>query len=53
MNSRTAVGICGLVALIAVAIYLLTRIPWEYGVFGVVALVGILLLVGVDEPDAL
>jgi hypothetical protein len=53
MKSRTVVGICALVALLGVAIYLLVQIPWEFGVFGVLALVGILFAIGVDEPDAL
>jgi hypothetical protein len=53
MASRTIIGICAIVALLGVAIYLLVQIPWEFGVFGAVALVAILFLVGVDEPDAL
>ena len=53
MIARTIVGLCGLVALLGVAVYLLFQIPWEFTVAGIVALVGILLAVGYDAPDAL
>ena len=53
MASRTIVGICALATLIGVAIYLLLQIPWEFGVFGILTLVGILFAIGIDEPDAL
>jgi len=53
MTARTIVGVCGLAVLLGVAVYLLFQIPWEFGVGGVVALVGILLAIGIDEPDAL
>jgi hypothetical protein len=53
MTSRTIVGICALAVLVGVAIYLLFQIPWEFGVFGVITLAGILLAIGVNEPDAL
>ena len=53
MTSRTTVGICTLAVLVGVGVYLLCQIPWEFGVFGFLALVGILFALGVDEPDAL
>lgn len=53
MTARTIVGLCGLLALVGVAIYLLFQIPWEYGVGGVAVLVGLLLAIGTNEPDAL
>jgi hypothetical protein len=53
MTARSIVGIIGLAVLAGVAIYLLFQIPWEFGIGGVVALVGILLAIGIDEPDAL
>ena len=54
MTSRTIVGLCGLlVLLLGIAVYLLFQIPWEYGVGGIVALVGILAVIGSDAPDAL
>jgi hypothetical protein len=53
VNSRTVVGLIALAALVGVGIYLLFQIPWEFGVFGVLALAGILWALGVDEPDAL
>ncbi|HVW47842.1 MAG TPA: hypothetical protein VHA76_12355 [Solirubrobacterales bacterium] len=52
MAARTIVGLCGLVALLGVAVYLLFQIPWEYGVGGIVVLGALLLAIGVDEPDA-
>ena len=53
MVARTIVGICGLLALLGVAVYLLAQIPWEFVLGGVLALVGIWLAVGRDAPDAL
>ena len=53
MIARTIVGLLGLVVLLGIAIYLLFQIPWEYGVGGIVALAGILLVVGHDAPNAL
>ncbi|HVV89682.1 MAG TPA: hypothetical protein VHB53_04230 [Solirubrobacterales bacterium] len=53
MTARNVVGACALVALVGVAIYLLAQIPWEYTLAGIVALVGILVLVAHDAPDAL
>jgi preprotein translocase subunit SecF len=53
MTARTIVGVCGLAALVAVAVYLLFQIPWEFGIGGIVALAGILFAVGHDAPDAL
>ena len=53
MTARAIVGLLGLAALFGVTAYLLFQIPWEYGVGGIVVLVGILLVLGVDEPDAL
>ena len=50
MTARTIVGLCGLLALLAVTLYLLFQIPWEYGI---VVLAGLLWVIGVDEPDAL
>jgi len=53
VTARAIVGLLGLAALFGVTAYLLFQIPWEYGVGGIVVLVGILLVLGVDEPDAL
>jgi preprotein translocase subunit SecF len=53
MTARTIVGLCAIVALLGVSIYLLAQIPWEFAVGGVLALVGIFILVGHDAPDAL
>lgn len=53
MTARTIVGLCGLLVLLAVTVYLLFQIPWEYGVGGIVVLAGLLWVIGVDEPDAL
>jgi hypothetical protein len=53
MTARTIVGLCGLIALLGVAVYLLFQIPWEFTLGGIVALAGILLAVGHDAPDAL
>jgi preprotein translocase subunit SecF len=53
MTARTIVGLCGLAALLGVALYLLLQIPWEFGVGGIVALAAILFAVGHDAPDAL
>ncbi len=53
MTARTIVGALGLATLIGVAVYLLVQIPWEYGVGGLVVLVGIALALGLREPDAL
>jgi hypothetical protein len=53
MATRTVVGVLALAVLVGVGIYLLLQIPWEFGVFGVLALVGILALIGTGEPDAL
>lgn len=53
MTARTIVGLLALAALVGVAVYLLVQIPWEYGVFGILALLGILIAIGHDAPDAL
>jgi hypothetical protein len=53
MTARAIVGLLGLVVLLGIAVYLLFQIPWEYGVGGIVVLAGLLLVIGVDEPDAL
>jgi hypothetical protein len=53
MTARTIVGLCGLLVLLGIAVYLLFQIPWEYGVGGIVALVGILAVIASDAPDAL
>ena len=53
MTARTIVGLLGLVVLLGIAVYLLFQIPWEYGIGGIVALAGILLVVGHDAPNAL
>jgi hypothetical protein len=53
MTARTIVGLCGLLVLLGIAVYLLFQIPWEYGVGGIIVLVGILAIVGADAPDAL
>ncbi|HEX4752194.1 MAG TPA: hypothetical protein VH268_04795 [Solirubrobacterales bacterium] len=53
MTARTIVGLCGLVGLLGVSLYLLFQIPWEFGVGGIVALAGILWALGIDSPDAL
>jgi preprotein translocase subunit SecF len=52
MTARNVVGACALVALIGVAVYLLAQIPWEFTLGGILALVGILVAVGHDAPDA-
>jgi hypothetical protein len=53
MTARTIVGLLGLVVPLGIAVYLLFQIPWEYGIGGIVALAGILLVVGHDAPNAL
>ncbi|MBS1884351.1 MAG: hypothetical protein JSS97_15505 [Actinobacteria bacterium] len=53
MTARTIVGLLALLVPVGIAIYLVTQIPWEYGVFGILALVGILVAIGHDAPDAL
>jgi hypothetical protein len=53
MTARTIVGACALLAPLGVAVYLLFQIPAIYTVGGVLALVGILVAVGHDAPDAL
>jgi hypothetical protein len=53
MNARTIIGAIALLALGAVAVYLLFQIPWEYGVGGVLVLGGLLWALGTDAPDAL
>ena len=53
MTARTIVGLLGIGVLLGIAVYLLFQIPWEYGVGGIVALVGILAVIGSDAPDAL
>lgn len=53
MTARTIVGLGGLVAILGIAVYLLFQIPWEYAVGGVVALAGILAIIGRDAPNAL
>ena len=40
----------GVLALIAVGIYLLAQIPWEFTLGGLLALAGILYAVGRDAP---
>ena len=53
MTARTIVGLLGLVVLFGIAVYLLFQIPWEYTVGGILALAGLLLIIGTNEPDAL
>jgi hypothetical protein len=53
MTARTIVGICGLLALLGVVVYLLFQIPAAFAIGGIVALVAILVAVGHDAPDAL
>ncbi|MBS1846629.1 MAG: hypothetical protein JST53_19660 [Actinobacteria bacterium] len=52
MASRTIVGAIALLALIAVGIYLLAQVPWEFAIGGLLALAGILWAVGRDAPGA-
>ncbi len=53
MAARTIVGICALLALLGVAVYLLAQIPWEFTVAGVLALLGIFLAISRDAPETL
>ncbi len=53
MTTRTIVGVCGLLALLGVTVYLLFQIPWEFALGGVLALAGLLFAVGHDAPNAL
>lgn len=53
MTARTIIGICALVALLGVSVYLLFQIPAVFAIGGIVALVAILAAVGHDAPDAL
>jgi hypothetical protein len=46
MTARTIVGATALLALLAVAIYLLAQIPWEFTLGGLLALAGIWLAIG-------
>jgi hypothetical protein len=53
MKARTIIGVGTIAVLLAVAIYLLCQIPLVFAIGGIVALVGALLAIGIDEPDAL
>ncbi len=53
MTARTIVGLCGLLVVLGVAIYLLLQIPWQYGVGGVLALAGLWAIVRTNEPNGL
>jgi hypothetical protein len=53
VTTRTIVGICGLAALLSVAVYLLFQVPAVFAIGGIVVLVAILFAIGIDEPDAL
>jgi hypothetical protein len=53
MTARTIVGACSFLALLGITIYLLAQIPWEFGVGGVLALLGIFIAVAYKAPDAL
>jgi hypothetical protein len=53
MTARTIVGLCGLTALLGIAVYLLFQIPWEYSVGGILALAGLWAIVGTTEPNGL
>jgi preprotein translocase subunit SecF len=53
VTARNIVGASALLVLLGIAVYLLFQIPWQYGVGGIVALVGILAIIGSDAPDAL
>jgi hypothetical protein len=53
MAARTVIGLFAIVALLGVTVYLLFQIPWEFGVGGIVALIGILWALAIDAPDAL
>jgi hypothetical protein len=53
MTARTIVGAIALLAPIGVGIYLLAQSPWEFAIGGILALIGILIAVGRDAPDAL
>jgi hypothetical protein len=53
MTARTIVGLLGIGVLLGIAVYLLFQIPWEYGVGGILAFAGILVVVGHDAPNAL
>ena len=53
MTARTIVGLLGLGVLLGIAVYLLFQIPWEYGVGGIVALAGLLAIIGREAPDTL
>jgi preprotein translocase subunit SecF len=53
MTARTIVGLCGLLALLAITVYLLFQIPWQYGVGGILALAGLWAIVRTDEPNGL
>ena len=53
VTARNIVGASALLILLGIAVYLLFQIPWEYGVGGIAALAGLLLVIGRDAPDAL
>ena len=53
MTARTIVGLLGLVVLFGIAVYLLFQIPWEYTAGGILALAGLLAVIGADAPDTL
>lgn len=53
MAARPIIGICALVALLGVSVYLLFQIPAVFAIGGTVALVAILAAVGHDAPGAL
>jgi hypothetical protein len=50
VSVRTIVGLCGLLALLGVAVYLLFQVPAVFAIGGGVALVAILLAIGHDAP---
>jgi preprotein translocase subunit SecF len=53
MTARTIVGLCGLIAILGIALYLLFQIPWEYGIGGILALAGLWAIIGTNEPNGL
>lgn len=53
MSARTIVGVCALVVLLGITVYLLVQIPAIFAIGGLVALIAIFLIVGHDAPDAL
>ena len=53
MTAHTIIGVCVLVTLLGISVYLLFQVPAVFAIGGIVALVAILAAIGHDAPGAL